>query len=93
MTCDVKERVYAMDAKSFVLAVAVAEKGVLVIDVRKPNEIVKAFVSPLRMATRSICVFKELDGLALGSIEGRVAIKYFKGRKFILFFKFIFGNL
>ncbi|MES1918282.1 RNA export factor gle2 [Bonamia ostreae] len=82
MKCNVNERVYAMDSKSFVLAVGTAEKGLLVFDTRNPSNPVKTFASPLRLQTSCVSVFSELDGVCVGSIEGRISVKYFQNDKF-----------
>jgi hypothetical protein len=72
----VSEKVYCMDVRRHVLAVATAERGISVFDLRKPTEPYKTGPSPLKFQARSLALFTTLDGYALSSVEGRVAIQY-----------------
>ena len=65
------DRVYAMDVKGHVAAIACAERQIHIIDLRKPQEILKSFPSPLKFQSRSITIFPDQSGIALGSIEVR----------------------
>ncbi|KAF8318493.1 WD40 repeat-like protein [Clavulina sp. PMI_390] len=74
------ERCYAMDAvyPTLVLGLAgnEAAERVLVINLTNPTEIAKRYVSPLKKETRSIAIFPDGSGWAMGSSEGRLAIQY-----------------
>lgn len=76
ISVNVSERVYAMDVKGVVMAVACAERNIHIFDLRKPNEILKTIPSPLKFQSRSLSIFPDQQGFALGSVEGRVAISY-----------------
>ncbi|CCK69454.1 RNA export factor GLE2 KNAG_0C03490 [Huiozyma naganishii CBS 8797] len=70
------DRVYAMDNKQQLLVVGTAERHIAVINLNNPGVIFKATQSPLKWQTRSIACYNEGDGYAVGSVEGRCAIKY-----------------
>mmetsp|Transcript_9758 Transcript_9758/g.36354 ORF Transcript_9758/g.36354 Transcript_9758/m.36354 type:complete len:352 (-) Transcript_9758:162-1217(-) len=76
------ERVYAMDVKKNVAVVACAPKAVVGIDLRKPSQIMHSSESSLKHQTRTISLFNDLSGYAIGSIEGRSAIEYFQTKGF-----------
>lgn len=65
------DRVYAMDVKGHVAAIACAERQIHIVDLRKPQEILKSMPSPLKFQSRSITIFPDQSGFALGSIEVR----------------------
>lgn len=52
----------------------------IVIDVRKPSEIMKQDLSPLHFQTRCVAAFPNDAGYLIGSIEGRVGVQNFDGR-------------
>lgn len=68
-TVALSDRVYAMDVKGHVAAVACAERQIHVLDLRKPTEILKSIPSPLKFQSRSIAIFPDQSGFAVGSIE------------------------
>jgi mRNA export factor len=89
------ERVYAMDVKGQVMAVATAtvpesvlDKGVqrterknkiFVYDVQAPQGgPFRVIDSPLKYQHRCLQIFPDRTGLAVGSVEGRVAISHFQ---------------
>ncbi|OAA33568.1 WD40 repeat-like-containing domain protein [Moelleriella libera RCEF 2490] len=76
VSLDVKERVYAMDIKENLCVVATPSKNIHVIDLTKPKDIYKTIQCSLHWQTRTVSCFKECDGFAVGSIEGRCAIQY-----------------
>jgi len=76
ISLDVKERVYAMDMKGALLVVAIADRNVQVIDLRKPTVILRTQETPLKYQSRCVACFPDQTGYAIGSIEGRVAIQY-----------------
>lgn len=75
------ERVYAMDAKYPMLVVGCADRHILTYDlptIQQSQAPERHFPSALKMQTRSISCFPDQSGYALGSIEGRCAISYWK---------------
>lgn len=70
------DRVYAMDNKAQLLVVGTAERHIAIINLNNPGTIFKATQSPLKWQTRTIACYNEGDGYAIGSIEGRCAIRY-----------------
>lgn len=71
-----QERVYAMDAKDNLLVVGTADRYINIINLQNPQTIYKTIQSPLKFQTRVVACFKEANGFAVGSIEGRCAIQY-----------------
>ena len=76
------ERCYSMDLRDEYLVVGCAERHVAIYDVRQcsqgnPNPL-KSEQSPLKFQTRTVALFPEKDGYAIGSIEGKVGIQYFQ---------------
>jgi mRNA export factor len=72
------ERVYAMDAKEDAIVVGTADRQVHVYNVANINNKMAQFESSLKYQTRCISIFHDLQGFAMGCIEGRVAIEYFE---------------
>ncbi|PWN39954.1 WD40 repeat-like protein [Ceraceosorus guamensis] len=82
------ERCYAMDCEWPYLVVGTADRKIHVFDLQQnPNAPAFSIDSPLKYQTRTIACFRRAPevglepmapGFALGSIEGRVAIQYFK---------------
>jgi mRNA export factor len=72
----VSERVYAMDAKNDAVVVGTADKNISVFDFRAQQKLAE-YKSPLNYQTRCISIFEDVQGFAVGCIEGRVAIEYF----------------
>lgn len=70
------ERVYTMDSKQQLLVVGTAERHIAVINLNNPTTIFKTTQSPLKWQTRVVSCYNEGDGYAVGSIEGRCAIRY-----------------
>mmetsp|Transcript_44410 Transcript_44410/g.105894 ORF Transcript_44410/g.105894 Transcript_44410/m.105894 type:complete len:338 (-) Transcript_44410:169-1182(-) len=73
-TVQMGERIYAMDVKNEVAVVACADRNIHVFDLRNPSAPVKSHQSPLRHQVRTISLFSDNKGYAIGSIEGRVQI-------------------
>ncbi|KAG2393702.1 hypothetical protein C9374_007233 [Naegleria lovaniensis] len=71
-----KDRIYDISVSGPMAVVALANKEVLVYDLRKPQEPYKQYQSPLREQTRCVACFPDQSGFAIGSIEGRVGINY-----------------
>lgn len=78
LTVPLPERCYALDVIFPVLAVATAEKYLLVYDLRKPQQPVTdpGYQSPLKFQTTCLSLFPDQKGYAVGSIEGRVSIQH-----------------
>lgn len=70
-------KVFAMDLRSHLLVVATSTRQVGVYDLRNFSNPLETRESPLKYQTRCVSVFPSLDGYAMGSIEGRVALEYF----------------
>ena len=72
-------KVRAMDAVHPTLVVACeldSDKPIVIFDLRTPQQEYTRTGSPVSYQPRSIGVFMDSSGYALGSIEGRVAIQY-----------------
>ncbi|KAF4319957.1 hypothetical protein BBO99_00004436 [Phytophthora kernoviae] len=74
-------KVFGMDVKSHVVAVATSDKQVMVYDLRNFAEPILKRESPLKHQMRCVSVFPDLSGFALGSVEGRIALEYFEDNK------------
>mmetsp|Transcript_16658 Transcript_16658/g.31556 ORF Transcript_16658/g.31556 Transcript_16658/m.31556 type:complete len:345 (-) Transcript_16658:181-1215(-) len=73
---DLPDRCYDLDVRGNAMAVATAQKHILVYDVtNQPREHMRK-ESPLKYQTRCISCFPDMTGFAVGSIEGRVGIQY-----------------
>lgn len=88
------ERVYTMDVKEKVMAVATAtvsetvvDRGqsrvdkknkVFVYDLTSPNQPFRTIDPPLKFQHRCLQIFPDKRGFAVGSVEGRVAISHFQ---------------
>ncbi|EDO19570.1 hypothetical protein Kpol_1018p103 [Vanderwaltozyma polyspora DSM 70294] len=75
-TLALPDRVYSMDSKGKLLVVGTADRNICIIDLNNPGNIFKSTLSPLKWQTRSIACFNEGDSFAIGSIEGRCAIRF-----------------
>lgn len=74
-TVQLSDRVYAMDVKGDCMVVALGDRQIHVFDVRNnPSAPMKSHTSPLRHQIRTISLFPDKRGYAIGSIEGRVQI-------------------
>jgi mRNA export factor len=73
---DMPERVHALDVRDRLMAVATADRQIITYDVSGPPREHSRKESPLKYQTRSIAVFPDNTGFAVGSIEGRVGIHY-----------------
>lgn len=70
-------KIFGMDACSHLLVVATSSRQVAAYDLRNFAQPLEQKESPLKYQTRCVAVFPDLNGYALGSIEGRVALEYF----------------
>jgi len=77
VTLDCQERVYTMDVKSKLLVIGTADRYINIVDLGgAPDKFYKTIQSPLKYQTRVVSCFKDANGFAVGSIEGRCAIQY-----------------
>ena len=72
------ERVYSMSCVGNVLAVALAARKIVVYTLNGSPQQQLEMDSPLKYQTRTISVFPDQSGFAVGSIEGRCHIHYFQ---------------
>eukprot|EP01084_Bolivina_argentea_P183574 316754_1 len=78
---NVSERVYAMDLIFPILCVALANKKVLIYDIRNPNKPIKEMITLLKHQLRCIALFPNTNGFAVGSVEGRCGIHHINQNK------------
>eukprot|EP01094_Clydonella_sp_ATCC50884_P018513 TRINITY_DN342_c0_g1_i1.p1 TRINITY_DN342_c0_g1~~TRINITY_DN342_c0_g1_i1.p1 ORF type:complete len:336 (-),score=95.56 TRINITY_DN342_c0_g1_i1:164-1171(-) len=76
LSLNMGERVYCMDAVGELLVVALANRKVVIYNLKNPDKEFGAKDSPLKYQSRALSCFPDQSGFALGSIEGRVAIHY-----------------
>lgn len=69
-------KVYAMDAVDNTMVVGTSDREVHIVDLDMPTTIFRSLKSPLRQQTTCISVYSDKDGFAIGSIEGRCAIRF-----------------
>ncbi|KAH7487949.1 hypothetical protein PRIC1_007942 [Phytophthora ramorum] len=74
-------KVFGLDVKRHLVATATSDRQVAVFDLRNFSQPLVKKESPLKYQMRCISVFPDLSGLALGSVEGRVALEYFEDDK------------
>lgn len=72
------DSVFAMDTKGDYLVAGTSER-LAVYDIREGHNFarIREYDSPLKYQTRVISIFSDLQGYAIGCIEGRTAIEYF----------------
>jgi len=69
-----EERVYAMDVRAPLLCVALANKKVVLFDLRNTAKPMSEMVTVLKHQLRCVALFPDRTGFAVGSVEGRCAI-------------------
>jgi len=72
------ERCYTMDVSYPYLVVGTAERYIHVINMNNPTTLYREITNPLKWQTRVVSCFPDAKGVAIGGIEGRVAIQYFE---------------
>lgn len=87
-TVDMQDRVYTMDVRNKLLVVGTAERYINVINLADPGKVYKTITSPLKFQTRVVSCFKEANGFAVGSIEGRCAMQYIEEKDSSMNFSF-----
>ncbi|KAK5949036.1 RNA export factor gle2 [Knufia fluminis] len=75
-TVECQDRVYTMDVKNKLLVIGTADRYINIVDLNNPDKFYKTMQSPLKYQTRVVSCFKDANGFAVGSIEGRCAIQY-----------------
>lgn len=75
-TVPVGDRVYAMDAVGWLLVVGVADRGLLVYDVRKPSEPHVTKLSELKYQTRAIAANPTGMSYLVASVDGKVSVDH-----------------
>ena len=70
-----RRRVISMDVKYPLLVVATADKKLYVFDLNNPQRFLRELLSPLKLQTRVVKAFHSKRFFAVGSIEGRCAIR------------------
>jgi mRNA export factor len=83
-----QDRVYSMDVRDQLLAVATAERFINVVNLKDPFKFYKTITSPLKWQTRVVSCFNDATGFAVGSIEGRCAMQYVEDKDTSLNFSF-----
>ncbi|CAH0516623.1 unnamed protein product [Peronospora belbahrii] len=71
-------KVFGMDARSHLVATGTSERQVAVFDLRQLTQPLVQKESPLKYQMRCVSIFPDLTGIALASVEGRVALEYFE---------------
>lgn len=70
-------KAYSMDSHANTVVIATANRRICVLDLRNTSQfLVQDRESSLKYQTRTLRLFPDGTGFALGSIEGRVAIEY-----------------
>jgi len=77
VTFNLQERAYCSDLNGIYAAVGTADRNIYIFDVRQPKAPFKKMTSNLRYQPRSVKLFPNNQGVAIGSIEGRVGIMHF----------------
>lgn len=77
MSITLNERVHCMDVKGEAMVVGTADKNMHVFNVADGFKKLAEYQSPLAFQTRTVSIFNDRSGYAIGCIEGRVAVEYF----------------
>jgi mRNA export factor len=75
-TVPVGNRCYALDAKGWLMVVGVADRGVLVYDVRKPTEPYVQKYSALKYQTRAVASAPDMMSYLVASVDGKVSVDH-----------------
>ena len=79
-TLQLPERAYSMDIRYPLMAVATADRKLVVVNLTNPQTIYNTIQSPLKYQSRCVACFPDQQGFCLGSIEGRVAVHHVHDR-------------
>jgi WD40 repeat protein len=74
---NVNGKVFAMDVRANTLVVGNSNREILIYDFANNMAPVSCFESPMKFQTRTMAIFGDESGVAIGSVEGRVAMEYF----------------
>jgi len=78
LTVQLPEKLYSATVAGSHVVAALAERQILVYDLKAPGQVLKTIQSPLKFQTRCVAGLTIGEpGYAIGSIEGRVSIQYF----------------
>ncbi|KAJ3447317.1 mRNA export factor [Anaeramoeba flamelloides] len=75
---ELPERLYTMDCSFPVLVAGCATNDIIIYDLNNPTKEFKRIKSPLTRQIRATTLFKDRDGVFIGSIDGRCSVKYFE---------------
>ncbi|GLT27335.1 hypothetical protein SLA2020_023410 [Shorea laevis] len=75
-TQQLPECCYAVAVKHPLMVVGTADRNLIVFNLQNPQTEYKRIVSPLKYQTRCVAAFPDLQGLLVGSIEGRVGVHH-----------------
>ncbi|TAQ83224.1 hypothetical protein B7494_g8456 [Chlorociboria aeruginascens] len=70
------DKVYSMDVKDEMVAIATADRKINLIDLNNPTEIFLTKNTTFKHQTRVVSYFHDRPGYAVGGVEGRAAITY-----------------
>jgi mRNA export factor len=70
------ERVYSLDTRNKLLAIATADRQLHLVNLDNWGAIWRTRLSPLKHQSRVITCFLDATGFALGGVEGRVSFQY-----------------
>ena len=89
-----QERVFAMDVKFPVCVIGTADNNITVYDLRNPTQPFQGPI-PCQLAhqLRTLSLFPDQAGFAVGSVEGRVGITYFQDTTKALAFRYTSRSL
>lgn len=77
MGVNLPERLYSGDVHGTVGIFGTADRKIVAYELTKPQQAAYMVDSSLKFQTRTVRLFSDNKGFAVGSIEGRVAIQYF----------------
>jgi len=72
------ERVYAARVRDNLMICGCADKKIYLFDLKNPNQPFKVMDSPLKYHTKTLAIFPDRKGFAIGSIEGRIHLNFFE---------------
>ena len=75
-TVECQDKIYSMDVKEKLLVVATDNKQFRIIDLSNPMTVLKSIdVVQLKHQTRVVSCFPDASGFAVGTIEGKCALR------------------
>ena len=87
-TVELQDRAYTLDVKNQLCVVGTADRYISIINLAEPQKFYKTLQSPLKYQTRVVSCFKDANGFAVGSVEGRCAIQYVEEKDASMNFSF-----